>query len=86
MSCVTDCPDHFYGNTNNQLCVSNCSVSSQYAYLQTGLCVSSCPGALFADPITYMCVSVCPFGYVGENNVCRPSCLVGFADPITKVC
>jgi hypothetical protein len=65
MTCVTRCPDHFYGNTNNQLCVSNCSVSGQYAHLPTQLCKTACPGSLFADPTTYICVAVCPFGYFG---------------------
>lgn len=85
-TCVLDCPDHFYGNTSNQLCVSNCSVSNWYGLQSTGLCVTDCPDPLFADPTTYLCVDVCPFGYFGEQNVCTPTCIVGFADPITKVC
>lgn len=86
MTCVTQCPDHFYGNTVNQLCVSNCSVAGQYGLQDTKKCVPTCPGALFADPTTYLCVGVCPFTYFGESNVCTPSCTAGFADPITKVC
>lgn len=86
MTCVTQCPDHFYGNTNNQLCVSNCSVAGQYGFADTKKCVGTCPGALFADPTTYLCVAVCPFTYFGEAGVCRPNCVTGFADPITKVC
>lgn len=65
MSCVKKCPDHFYANSLNQLCVSNCSVAGRYADEAAGKCVPTCPDALFADPTTYLCVGVCPFGYFG---------------------
>lgn len=65
MTCVSACPDHFYGDSINQICVSNCSIISQYVHLPTKMCRSTCPDSLFADPTTYVCVAVCPFGYYG---------------------
>ena len=71
MSCVEVCPDHYYGDTNTQLCVSNCSVSDEYAHREEQICVAECPDPLYADPTTHHCVLVCPFGYFGEDNICK---------------
>ena len=65
MSCVVDCPDHYYADSNGQVCVSDCGVSSKFALREKGICVSDCPDPYFADPTTNLCVKDCPFEYFG---------------------
>ena len=90
MRCVEQCPDYFYADTLNQLCISNCSVIGQYADTRQEykVCVDAadCPDDMFADPTTYLCVFMCPFGYFSEGKLCKTGCDVGFSDPIALAC
>lgn len=88
MTCVLNCPDHFYKDTIGQICVSDCkALTPQINGLQNNwTCVANCPGVLFRHPVTFICVDVCPQEYYGEDNLCKSTCTSGFADPVTKIC
>ena len=50
--------------------------------------MEDCPDPLYADAVNgaNLCVEACPYTYFGEDNVCIPTCQIGFADPITRIC
>ena len=56
MTCVRECPDHYYADSNGQICVLNCSVSSKFALRDEGVCVTDCPDPYYADPTNNWCV------------------------------
>ena len=56
MTCVVDCPDHYYADSNGQICVSDCGVSSQFAARDQGICVTNCTDQYYADSTTNWCV------------------------------
>lgn len=71
--------------TSNRYCVSACTQSpATFSYIETKLCLSTCPDTYYGDKYTditkFKCSTACPSSYWGNplTHLCETTCPSGY--------
>lgn len=83
----SNCPYLTYADTNQYLCVSNCSDGQ---WIDGKMCVYECPDGYYGNPQNRSCVipTNCPSNYYADNvtTTCVTTCPGSFSYATTQTC